>query len=118
MQACSTFAAGTCEPTWSDVQTDTTLCAWNRGQPGLRYYVSDCDGYHVLHGVAIDSGSTFYYDGASGALVAIVNDTNRQDTCPFGPWGGFVQPDCSAVDYRSPPPQCVPDAGPADSSPD
>jgi hypothetical protein len=65
----------------------------------------------------VDTGSSFYYDGTSGALVAIVNVSNAGTTCVFGPSGGFVQPACDGAAVSSPPLQCIVDAGPFDASP-
>jgi hypothetical protein len=112
-QACAGFAPVSCDLTWSAVQTDTSLCTPNN--IGSRIYVSDCVGYHVLGYYGIDSGTDFYYDSTTGALVAIVDvGFEAAPPCVGGPTAGFVPPsDCTT---QTAPPQCTGDAGDPDAA--
>jgi hypothetical protein len=107
-QACTHFAPLTCDLTWSAVQTDTSLCTDITA--GARIFVNDCLGYHVLGYYGIDSGTELYYDGTSGALVAILNvGFEVAAPCAGGPTTGFAPP--SGCTTTTPPPQCAGDAG-------
>jgi hypothetical protein len=107
-QACAGFAPVTCDLTWSAVQTDTSLCTPN--PIGSRDFVNDCVGYHVLGIYGIDSGTQFYYDGTTGALVAIVDvGLEAAPPCVGGPTAGFAPP--SGCTTETSPPQCPGDAG-------
>jgi hypothetical protein len=113
---CASQEPDTCDLTWSAALTDTTLCGYYTGAGGVRYYVFDCPGYHVLYGVTVDVATTFLYDATSGALVAIVNTNNAGETC-VGPSAGFVLPaGCDALN-AAPPPQCLADGGAEGGSP-
>jgi hypothetical protein len=109
-QYCSSSGPDTCDHTWSAAQTDLALCTAGAG--GYHHtYEYDCGGYYALRQVDIDSGSTFYYDGTSGALIAIVDDGLGETNCGGGPSTGFVPPTCSAAASTTLPPQCAADGG-------
>jgi len=112
-QACSMPLPSTsCELTWLAASTDTALCNPN----GVRSSEYDCGGYHVLRQIGVDSGATFYYDGTSGALVAIVTNSIAGAKCVGGPATGFSPPSCSAATNPPPPPQCIVDGGVEDGA--
>lgn len=106
-QVCSAFATDECDSTWSMVLADASLCA---SSIDSRYFEFDCGGYHVLRAVAIDSSADFYYDGTSGALVAIVNNDEGASSCHGGPATGFTPPS-GCTNTTSPPPNCAVDGG-------
>jgi hypothetical protein len=109
-QYCSSSGPDTCDHTWSAAQTDLALCpAGSGGYDHTHEY--DCGGYHALRLVGIDSGSRFYYDGTSGALIAIVDDGLGGTNCGGGPSTGFVPPTCAAAASMMLPPQCAADGG-------
>src|SRR5579862_5881267 len=60
-----------CQPTWTEAVAHPQCM----GGPGSFIRVSesrsDCDGYHIRQIDHFDGGATYYYDIASGALVAI-----------------------------------------------
>ena len=96
-----------CDLTWSAVQTDTSLCTAITA--GWHIFVNDCLGYHVLGYYGIDSGTELYYDGPTGALVAILNvGLDATPPCAGGPTAGFAPPSgCTTTR----PLQCTGDAG-------
>jgi hypothetical protein len=99
---------GGCDLTWSGVLADSSLCAAGPTLPGN--LVSACGGYHVLSIFYLDGGSDFYYDGATGALVAILGvGINSEPPCVGGPTVGFAPP--SSCTPQTAPPQCTGDAG-------
>jgi hypothetical protein len=107
-QVCGGASAGSCDLTWSAVLADSSLCV--ASMAFSRNLVSDCGGYHVLNLFFLDGGSAFYYDGTTGALVAIVGiGINAGSPCVGGPAGGFVPPSGCATGTS--PPQCTGDAG-------
>jgi hypothetical protein len=67
-----------CYATWAEVQA-------NRICPGRRaIYIEawlDCAGYSVRDEMGADDESDYYYDKASGALVAVVSNINGLETC-------------------------------------
>jgi hypothetical protein len=109
--ACSRSAASACAadppcaPTWADVLADTTLCAGATPTSPLR---ADCGPYHVLTVTRVDTALSYYYDGATGTLVAIVlaSSSTGMTTCPGGPSGGFALPTCAGAGSE-PLPQCT-----------
>jgi hypothetical protein len=54
----------------------------------------------------VDSSTTFYYDTASGMLVAIVHAGMAGTVCTGGPAGGFTRPTCGGA-VSEPLPQCL-----------
>ncbi len=99
---------GACDLTWSAVLADSSLCTARTIQS--RNLVSACGGYHVLSYFFLDGGSDFYYDGTTGALVAILGvGINASPPCIGGPTAGFVPPSGCATGTS--PPQCSGDAG-------
>jgi hypothetical protein len=112
-QACARDAGGGgCDLTWSAVLEDSSLCASSATLP--HYAVWTCGGYDVLSIRYIDGGSDFYYDGTTGALVAILGvGINGGNPCAGGPAVGFTPPsDCNTI-WTSPP-QCTSDPGNGD----
>lgn len=108
-QACARDSGpGACDLTWSAVLADSSLCTTNTIES--RYLVSACGGYHVLSYLFIDGGSNFYYDGTTGALVAILGlGINASHPCIAGPTAGFALP--SGCTTETSPPRCAGDAG-------
>jgi hypothetical protein len=90
-QAC---AADGCPLTWDVAQTANATCAGGEIPPRL----ADCGSYHVALFFFGDGSSTFYYDLASGALVAEVtfSANDGSTNCTSGPSSGFLPPDCPA----------------------
>jgi hypothetical protein len=113
-QACARDSGpGGCDLTWSAVLADRSLCTANTIQS--RNLVSVCGGYHVLSIFSIDGGTDFYYDGTTGALVAILGvGINSEPPCVGGPTAGFAPP--SSCTTQTAPPQCTADAGGADGA--
>ena len=104
---------GACDLTWSAVLADSSLCA--TGTTQSRNLVSTCGGYHVLSYFFLDGGSDFYYDGTTGALVAILGvGINASPPCIGGPMAGFAPPSGCNTGFE--PPQCTGDAGGADGA--
>ena len=112
-QACAPDAGLGCRLTWSAVLADSSLCAVGTALP--RNLVFACGGYQVLSISYLDGGiddveNDFYYDGTTGALVAIVGDGFNLEPCVAGPTAGFARPwGCTTT--ATPPPQCTGDAG-------
>ena len=109
--ACSRSAASACaaDPpcaqTWAEVVADTALCAGATPTSPLH---ADCGPYHVLTVTRVDTALTYYYDGATGALVAIVlaSSSTGMTTCSGGPSAGFALPTCAGAGSE-PLPQCA-----------
>jgi hypothetical protein len=59
--------------------------------PWFRGIRDPCGPYRVFVETWVDSGSVYYYDAASGELVAVVFVQNYDRTCAGGP-PGFVEP--------------------------
>jgi len=108
-QACARDSGpGACDLTWSAVLADRSLCTGDTIYS--RNLVAACGGYQVLSIFSIDGGSDFYYDGTTGALVAILGVGITASTpCIGGPVAGFARP--SSCTTQTPPPQCAGDAG-------
>jgi hypothetical protein len=108
-QACARDSGpGGCDLTWSAVLADSSLCAASASLPRNR--VSACGGYHVLSIFYLDGGSDFYYDGTTGALVAILGvGIDSEPPCAAGPTAGFAPP--AGCTTQTAPPQCTGDAG-------
>lgn len=83
-----------CAMTWAEAQVDTWFCMFTTGQSPLQ---ADCGPYHAITLTFIDSSRTYYYDAASGKLVAVITaDANRAAVmCNAGPTAGFTPPVCS-----------------------
>jgi|HubBroStandDraft_2_1064218.scaffolds.fasta_scaffold24338_4 hypothetical protein len=109
-QACARDSGpGGCDLTWSAVLADNSLCSANTIRS--RNLVSVCGGYDVLGIFAIDGGTDFYYDGTTGALVAILGvGINSEPPCVGGPTAGFAPP-AGCTTPETSPPQCTGDAG-------
>lgn len=92
-----------CVPTWAEASVGTAVCAL----PAYALLRADCGGYHVLAVHAIDASVSYYYDAASGTLVAIVNanGSTGTTTCVAGPAEGFTLPTCTGS-VSEPLPQC------------
>jgi hypothetical protein len=90
-QACAD--PGSCVLTWDEARIDSTFCSEALREPPLRI---DCGAYHVASLPFVDYSRTYYYDAATGMLVAIVtaNAPDRTTTCEAGPEAGFVPPVC------------------------
>ena len=93
-----------CVPSWEEASVRTAVCAI----PAYALLRADCGGYHVLAVHAIDASVSYYYDAASGTLVAIVdaNGSTGTTTCIAGPAGGFTLPTCTGS-VSEPLPQCL-----------
>lgn len=97
-------ARNDCVLTWETASVDTAICA----RPAYALLGADCGGYHVLAVHAIDASLSYYYDAASGTLVAIVDASasTGTTTCSAGPPGGFRLPTCTGP-VSEPLPQCL-----------
>ena len=81
--------AGDCPRTWTEAQDAPLVCS-----QGAVWSVPSCGGYHelIIHG--IDTGTRYYYDRRTGALVAVVNyGVPFGQMCAAGP-GAFLAPSC------------------------
>jgi len=109
-QACS--GAASCPRTWNEAQVDTAFCA---GTMPLRI---DCGAYHAVTFADAETSRTYYYDVASGMLVAIVDASAMSpgSTCAAGPSAGFTPPVCAGAGSE-PLSQCV-DGGTTDGATD
>lgn len=109
-QACSGTAS--CPRTWNEAQADTAFCA---GVMPLRI---DCGAYHAVTFAFAERSRTYYYDVASGMLVAIVDAfaMSPGSACAAGPSAGFTPPVCAGAGSE-PLPQCL-DGGTTDASTD
>jgi len=109
-QACSGTAS--CPQTWSEAEVDTAFCA---GTMPLRI---DCGAYHAVTFAYAETSRTYYYDVASGMLVAIVDAfaSSPGSTCAAGPSAGFTPPVCAGAGSE-PLPQCL-DGGATDAGTD
>jgi hypothetical protein len=102
--AAACAADAMCPATWNDALSDTAICASATATSPLR---DDCGAYHVVTVGQTDTVRSYYYDGASGMLVAIVTASggSRTTTCDAGPAGGFTLPTCAGAGSE-PLPQC------------
>jgi len=93
-----------CPATWNDAQADTAICASATATSPLR---DECGAYHVVTVTLTGTARSYYYDGASGMLVAIVtaNGATRTTSCDAGPAAGFTLPTCTGAGSE-PLPQC------------
>ena len=89
-------AAGDCVLTWDEAVVATSFCSEATRWPPQR---AACGRYHVVAISLVDASRSYYYDGASGLLTAIVTaDAVRSMTaCNAGPADGFSPPVCSGV---------------------
>jgi hypothetical protein len=103
-----------CVLTWDEARVDTAICAGPTLYPPLR---ADCGSTHAVTVNYVDSAFTYYYDGTTGNLVAIVTVNPHDDTtaCTAGPATGFTLPVCTGA-ASEPLPQCL-DGGSADAAP-
>jgi hypothetical protein len=86
-----------CVRTWDDAQSDGSFCAEvSAGSVPRR---ADCGAYHVVSVGIPDATGTYYYDGTTGMLVAIVvaSGFTNSTTCEAGPTGGFTLPTCTGA---------------------
>src|SRR4029077_10223671 len=58
-----------CPGTWTEAQSDRSLCV---GAAGIDDETYDCSKYFVLRTVLADSGLEFLYDKGTGKLVAVL----------------------------------------------
>ncbi len=85
-----------CEPTLADARAH--LCSPDGGVSpfGPRATTADCGAYRVLSVNGVDGGEQFYYDAASGALVAVISQSANfggSSQCDGGP-ATFTPPAC------------------------
>lgn len=108
---CATY--GGCVLTWDEAQSDTSFCG--RVGPMTIPSRADCGVYHAVTVGFPDAYRTYYYDGASGMLVAVVvaSGFTNSTTCAAGP-AAFMLPTCRGAGSE-PLSQCL-DGG-ADASP-
>jgi hypothetical protein len=91
--ACAT--PGACVLSWDQAASGTALCSALDTAPPMR---ADCGAYHVVTTVThFDAVTSYYYDMATGMLVAIVGvyAPAPSTTCTAGPAGGFTLPVCT-----------------------
>jgi hypothetical protein len=105
--ACAT--AGGCVLSWDEAGTGDPFCSALTTAPPMR---ADCGAYHVVTTIThLDAVTSYYYDMATGMLVAIVGAyaPSPTVTCVAGPPGGFALPTCTGP-ISEPLPACL-DAG-------
>jgi len=83
---------GNCVVTWADAQNDSFFCSDAAQFPPSR---DDCGAYHVVTVSVPDVSGTYYYDAATGMLVAVVLAGFGGTECVAGPSGGFTLPKCT-----------------------
>ena len=99
----ATYCASTaihCSLTWDDVQAGPAMCL-----TGNTFEIATCGSYRKLVYRGTDTGAAFYYDPASGQLVAVVSTAavgSITRTCAAGPPDGFEVPDCAYPDGAAP----------------
>jgi hypothetical protein len=76
--------APSCYPTWSAVQASTPHC---NDASGWNETLGACDGYDLYIVSGVDYGYVYYYDKATGALVAVAAQTNSGQSCAAGTAG-------------------------------
>ena len=93
-EACA--ASGSCVLTWDEARLASAFCDEATRAPALRI---ECGAYQVASLPFVDYSRTYYYDAASGLLVAIVNASavTQATTCEAGPAVGFVPPVCTGA---------------------
>ena len=87
--------SGDCVLSWDQAASGTALCSATDPAPPMR---ADCGPYHVVTIVRhFDAVTSYYYDIATGMLVAIVGvyAPAAATTCTAGPTGGFELPTCA-----------------------
>jgi hypothetical protein len=94
--ACTTAATAqdvcpTCDSTWSGVEHDHGYCT----PPGGGVVVAgDCAGYHALVFGGVDGGAIYFYDPATGGLIAATHWVGPTQSCTVPSGLDFVPPDC------------------------
>ena len=83
--------APSCYPTWAAVQASTPHC---NDASGWKETLSACDGYDLYVVSGVDYKSVYYYDKATGALVAVANQSNAGQSCAAGSAGVPSAADC------------------------
>jgi hypothetical protein len=90
--------------------------ASSRAACGLNQQLASCGQYDLIESNGVDTGYSYYYDHATGQLVAILGRSANfggSVKCVGGPPSGFSEPTCGAGTW------CPVDAGPpSDASPD
>lgn len=79
-----------CRPTWADVLANP-VCTPATPLPAINYSYEvrfDCNGYHVSQVQHVDTSETYFYDAATGALVAFYNMRIAAVSCVAGPPSG------------------------------
>jgi hypothetical protein len=102
-ELCS-LSAVHCSLTWDEVQAGLATCSLSNDVSYDLYEISDCGNYHRLIYRATDTGASFYYDAASGELVAVVSpgSLGSKPECGAGPADGFEIPSCDFPDGAVP----------------
>jgi hypothetical protein len=98
-EGCASIAASAddaryaCDMTWQAAQADRGQCDYGSF---LAIYLEDCGGYNVDWRAGVDTGLEYFYDPASGALVAVIDPVARlgAGACAAGPSTGFSPPQC------------------------
>jgi hypothetical protein len=82
-----------CVKSWGNVATQS--CATIGGRL-IRMSPMPCDGFDVLVSSGTDTGTSYYYESASGNLVAVVDYSANTGSnyCVAGP-ASFAPPECS-----------------------
>jgi hypothetical protein len=86
-------AGASCIRTWSAL---TSMCM----PPGFFRFLrstAPCDGYDIAVSGGVDTSTTYYYDHATGQLVAILDFGIGRDRCAAGPPSGFAAPSCQGL---------------------
>jgi hypothetical protein len=76
--------APSCYLTWAAVQASTPHC---NDASGWKETLGACDGYDLYIVSGVDYGYVYYYDKATGALVAVAAQTNAGPSCFAGSAG-------------------------------
>ncbi len=102
--ACAT--SGGCVLSWDQAAGGAALCSALDTAPPMR---ADCGTYHIVTTVThFDAVTSFYYDIATGMLVAIVGvyAPAASAACTAGPTSGFELPTCGGL-ASEPVSQCL-----------
>jgi hypothetical protein len=98
--------SGFCPPlSWADASSGTAFCSQADISPPAQ---GDCGAYHVVTISHLDTSAAYYYDVATGMLVAIVGiaPPAPMAVCAAGPAAGFTLPTCTGP-LSEPLPQCL-----------
>lgn len=98
--------APSCYPTWAAVQASTPHC---NDASGWKETLGACDGYELYIVSGADYRYVYYYDKATGALVAVAVQADAGQSCAAGSAGVPSAASCPTDGATTDP--CAVDAG-------